>query len=279
MIYILYNPCARNCQRQNKMKKHEKIIKKYFNEDVVTMQNIQLIESHIDFVKSVKPTDKLVVMGGDGTLNNLVNKIDFDENKLENIYFFNNGMINDFLKSLNVKDRIIPIYKYLTKLPKIIVGESSQKFLNGVGVGIDGLVCHYIDMSNTKKTKKLYYKNALKAINEHEPFSLDIEIDDEEYHFENVRLCSIMNAPYYGSGIKISPFSNRVNDYLDIIIVNDISKKRLLHDFPRIYKGRNIDRKSVKTFKGHVIVVKNNNQYIQIDGEPIGNIGSFSVLK
>ena len=278
VIYILYNPCARNCQRQNKMKKHEKMIKQYFNEEVVTMQNIQLIESHVDFINSIDPADKLVVMGGDGTLNNLVNKIDFDENKLENIYFFNNGMANDFLKSLNIKEKIIPIYKYLTGLPKMIVKEKTRKFLNGVGIGIDGLVCRYIDMTNTKKTKKLYYQAALKAIKEHEPFCLDIEIDSENYRFENVQLCSIMNAPYYG-GINMSPFSNRVNDYLDVVVVSNMSKKKILNDFPKVYKGRAMEKNNIQTFKGHVITVKKNTQYGQMYGEPLGPIEEFSILK
>lgn len=279
MIYILYNPLARNCSKNKNILKFKKIAQKKFKDEEISFLNILKIENPKFFLDSITQSDKIIIAGGDGTLNAISNNVDFDEYKFDNIYLIKAGTGNDFFKSLEIKEKIVNITKYLKNLPKIKIGNKEYKFLNGVGIGLDGLICHYVSDLKLRKTRNVFFKSAIKAFKNHKPFDLDFKIDEKEYHLKNVRLCSVMNSKYYGGGMKISPNSDRNNSYLDIIVISNVTKNALLFNFPKVYKGKHLGLKYVKFFKGNNIEIKNNSEFIQVDGESFESEKNLIITK
>lgn len=279
MIYILYNPLARNCKKEKSINKFKKIVKKNFKSEEISFLNILKIENPNFFLSTIKQIDKIIIAGGDGTLNAISNSIDFDKYDMDNIYLIKAGTGNDFFKSLNTNKKIVNITRYLKNLPKIKINDKEYKFLNGVGIGLDGLICHYILNLKLKKTRNVFFKSSIKAFKNHKPFDISFELDNIPYDLKNVRLISIMNSPYYGGGMKISPNSHRDNPYLDIVVISDISKKALLFNFPKVYKGKHLKLKYVKVYKANNIVIKNNSQFIQIDGESFEKEPKLTISK
>jgi len=78
-----------------------------------------------------------------------------------------------------------------------------QLFMNGAGIGIDGLVLQYIDEAKSKG-KFRYFVNTLKALKNYQPTDSIVWIDGEELTFHNTYLITANNGKYIGGGMKIT---------------------------------------------------------------------------
>ena len=156
MTYLIYNPLANN--------NHGEELK---NEAIVNLKDqfskIEAVNGYDldveNFVKSVNPTDEIILVGGDGTLNRFVNYV-YGKNFANNFYLYKAGTGNDFINDVGHKnEKLIPLNKYLEKVPYVLVNNQKRYFINGVGLGVDGLVCKIVNDLKGKK-KKINYKEA-----------------------------------------------------------------------------------------------------------------------
>ena len=97
MYRILYNPLAAHGQGNRKIE----LLKEMLKGRECLYEDIREV-NYTALCKELKPNDRLVVAGGDGTLNRFVNAI--GDNLLENeIYYFAAGSGNDFYRGRNEK--------------------------------------------------------------------------------------------------------------------------------------------------------------------------------
>ena len=84
----------------------------------------------------------MVVCGGDGTLNRFVNALK-DREINHPIFYCAGGSGNDFMKDLSLPESDIPIRinDYLENVPVVTTKGREYRFLNGIGIGIDGYCC------------------------------------------------------------------------------------------------------------------------------------------
>ena len=87
MKYYLSNPLANNG-----------IGAEVPSNDVIDVTKIDYPE----FFAGLKEEDEVVLIGGDGTINYLINQID-TENLKNNVYIYGNGTGNDFLNDIGEK--------------------------------------------------------------------------------------------------------------------------------------------------------------------------------
>lgn len=256
-------------------------LKSEFKERIIDIQDYTKIENMSEFILSLDNDTFIILSGGDGTLNSFINKI--DKSVLERkIYFLGHGTGNDFLKDINhtKMDEPVLLNDYIFSLPTVKVNGKELKFINGVGLGLDGYVCCDIDTCRKNKPKKRlsYVKSALKGIlYAFKKQSAEIEIDGEKYSFNNVYLCSSMIGKYFGGGMKMSPLQDRLNDKktLTFSLAHDLNKFTILTLFAKIFKGNHTKHKKVFIrFANHIKVKFSKPSFFQIDGEPI-----FSVLE
>ena len=118
MKYYLYNPLANNGIRTE-------------------VPGAEMIDaSGLDYAKffgELKPEDEVVLIGGDGTVNYLVNHVDC-ENLKNKVYLLANGTGNDFLKDIGEEPgREILLNPYLKNLPTVRVNGLERKFINNMG--------------------------------------------------------------------------------------------------------------------------------------------------
>lgn len=89
--------------------------------------------------------DKVILTGGDGTLNHFVNEIGNLDIKCE-IDYCPSGSGNDFYTDVaNFEDsRAVRINEFIKDLPILTVKGKDYRFINGVGFGIDGYCCEKV---------------------------------------------------------------------------------------------------------------------------------------
>ncbi len=265
MRYYLYNPLANNG------------IRSYVPDaEMIDASKIDYTE----FFAGLGPDDEVVLVGGDGTINYLINHVDTD--KIENnIYLFGNGSGNDFLNDINEKPgREILLNPYLKNLPVATVKGKEYKFIDNMSFGIDGYCCEEADRIRAKKpNKKINYTNiAIKGLlYAFKPRHAWIEVDGREYEFDDVWLAPSMKGRYCGGGMMLAPGQDRSSDKLTVIVYMSKSKIKSLRNFPLIFEGKHVELTDmVKVIEGKKIHVRFSEPCaVQIDGETVLDVTEY----
>lgn len=266
MDILLFNPLSRNGKNPKFISKIVDHLKKQGNE----VETYSLLEIHdVDlFVSKLKPDDRIIIVGGDGTINRLVNAINHKVIQ-QKIYMYQAGTGNDFVRSLKTKEKLVLISPYLDNLPTITYNQRKRSFLNGAGGGLDGYIAYLVNHSHFKKNKINYFRHSFEGFVKFKPVGAKITVDGKTFHEDKLWLASIMNGSYFGGGMKIAPMANRNEDDLHLIIVKNIPKWLLILIFPTIYFGWHIRfKKFVDCYVGKKISFEMDQPiYLQIDGE------------
>lgn len=278
MDIILYNPLS---SKGKNIKIAEKLEKKTINKGVeVKIVNLLEIDNVEKFLNGYNAQDRMILIGGDGTLNRVVNQISGIEIKPQ-VFMYKAGTGNDFMRSVKAKNKLVDIKPYLKNLPTLKVNGKTELFLNGTGVGLDGLVCYNVNRSKEAKSKSNYFKNAFKSFMSYEPGSAMIEIDGKSFEENKVWFVTAMNAPYFGGGMKLAPKMKRGLDHLELVVIKKIPRWLIIIIFPTIYLGwHRIFKRYVSFYQGnHIKVEMLTDSYLQRDGEHEFPVRTFEAVK
>ena len=221
--------------------------------------------------KAVKEGFKVIVaVGGDGTINEVVNGL-YDKNCVLGIIPAGTG--NDFAKSLNITTDFVEALDSIVKgsIKEIDTGLiNNNLFINVASIGLDAHIA-----AEANKIKKYFSgKNAyiialLKGIVTYKCIDVRIVIEDKVLD-RSIMLAAFCNGAYYGGGMNIAPNADPTDGYLDICIVEKMSKLKLLRLFPTIFKGNHIAFKEVRIYRAKdVKVYLQKDIVINTDGEII----------
>ncbi len=278
MTYILYNPLAAGGKGET-----------FANEaKASTGGNAELL-SVIDFdvksfIKGLDTDDKVILCGGDGTLNIFANDtygVDFPCS----VYLYKSGTGNDFLRDVEdkIKNNRVLINDYVKNLPVVEVKGETRRFVNGIGFGIDGMVCEVADRMIAKGKKNVNYAllSIRLLIHGYKCPDAKVTVDGEVYNFRKVWLASGMNGRYYGGGMMVTPSQNRLSDKLNCCVFYGSGKLKTLLVFPKLFKGEHIKHhKNVKMLEGNEITVEFTiPTALQIDGETVLGVTSYTIRK
>ena len=277
---VLYNPYAGNGRGEE----NTRAIGKFLPEEEIDFHDMTKIEDYGAFFQLLPPETRIILSGGDGTLNRFFN----DTSGLEiqqDIYYYAAGSGNDFLRDLGRKpeDGPFPIGEYLGNLPTVTVNGKHYRFLNGIGYGIDGYCCQAGDEQREKSDKPVNYTAiAIKGLLFHyKPTNAVVTVDGETHSYQKVWLAPTMNGRFYGGGMMPTPGQNRRNPEgtVSTMVMFGAGKLKTLMVFPSIFKGEHIRHKEmVAVLTGHRISVEFDRPTpIQIDGETILGVTGYSV--
>jgi diacylglycerol kinase family enzyme len=270
MDLILYNPLSNNKKSNIQT---NKLIRKYKkNKTPFRLKNILKIQNIKEYLDTKKDIDKVILLGGDGTINRFVNEtVNYDFT--QDIYLKPNGSGNDYMRSLRGSDEA-PQYVMESMLDTGI----KTNFINGAGIGVDGYVLYLMEKSANKRFNR-YIKSTIKALIQYIPEPITINVDGKEHVFKKAYLISINNGKYIGSGMKMAPQANIHDENLDVLVVHSIRKIFLLFIFLTIYTGKHLKfKKYIFHTKGkHIKATFTSPQIYQTDGECYYDVTSIDV--
>ena len=283
MIYVLYNPLAGNSTCKQTSEK----VREIFGDNELKYVDLLMVKDIEGFIKKMHPEDQIVICGGDGTLNNLINTIDTTTLE-QDVLYFPAGSGNDFYHDID-EDRMNGAYRinhYLQCLPTIEVNGMKRTFMNGIGYGIDGYCCEEGDKVRIKHPgKRVNYSSiAIKGvIYDFKPVNAKVTVDGKMQEFKNVWMAPTMNGRYFGGGMKCAPNQDRLNEdgIVSVIIARSSSRLKLLMMFPSIFKGEHLKYKNFVTqIQGSDVKIEfDRPTALQIDGETVTNVTSYTVHK
>ena len=280
IIYVLFNPTAGSGRFLN----DRSAIQQFFQNDELNYFDITKIKDYDLFFKNIRTDVKLLLLGGDGTINRFVNDTD-KVSFINDVYYYPTGTGNDFYNDVaDVNDpKPILINKYIKNLPTVEVNGIKRKFLNGIGYGIDGFCCEEGDKLRQKSNKPVNYTNiAIKGlIYKYTPTTATVTIDGETSVYDKVWLIPTMNGRFFGGGIMPTPNQDRLNaeHLVSVAVMHGCNRLKTLLVFPSMFKGKHTkhtDIIKIYTVK-NATVEFDRPCALQIDGETILNVKKYSV--
>lgn len=217
----------------------------------------------------------VVVMGGDGTIAEVINGILGSGTRLGLIPI---GTGNDLARSLDIPFNDIPSALRIleTGEPRSIdIGqESSRRFVLMVAMGFPALVAEEANRMRRVKGSLSFFTAVYKALNRLSTFEARIVLDDEEFELECTSIL-VQNTPYCGGGQLMAPGASLWDGKLDVVIVRAIGKLDLMLNFPRVYSGRHIEHPDFEIRQARKVEIHPLEPRSKMfDGDP-GDIGSI----
>lgn len=221
-----------------------------------------------DFAKQYaeKSFDSIVVAGGDGTINEVVNGIGTMGVPLGIIP---GGSGNGLARHLG-----IPLNS--TKALKVILDGIIQDIdvldINGKlsanvsGVGFDALVAHRFQ-NKSKRGLSSYIKVILKEFNSFQAQNYKLIIDGKECEKEAF-LISFANSSQFGNNASISPKASISDGLFDLCIVKPFPKISTPIILQRLMTGRIDKDKHLEIIKAKELTLTQESDIYHLDGDP-----------
>ena len=196
-------------------------------------------------------------VGGDGTLNEVVNGIAKGKCKLGIIP---TGSGNDFYRTLKEAQ---------TENVRLDLGKvNGRYFINIASVGMDAETCNNANKIKSKiKLHSSYYLALIHTFLTFKSKSLKLKIDKNVYAGDYI-IAAICNGKYYGGGFKIAPVASFDYNQFDIYLVSKASKFKLIKILLALLKSEHEKYNEVRKYTGkNITITSENNLIVNIDGE------------
>ncbi len=217
---------------------------------------------------SDKDFDKLLAVGGDGTVHLSLQGFDYDNVALGILPL---GSGNDIYRTFGIP--INPgaaLDNFFAGEESVDVGEANGRFfLNTAGMGLDSWTLLTREKSSGRLAGNYVYQ-FIKTLRMLKPLECEINIDGTTIN-RNAYWVIAANNRFIGGGMKVAPDADIRDGILDIIVIGKIRKVDMLLLIPRIFKGTHINHPKVEVYKGKEITIKCADDIpCAVDGELFG---------
>lgn len=214
---------------------------------------------------------RLIVFGGDGTVNEVINGMELGSTQLGIIP---TGTGNDFCRMLGISNKpgeaVKQLFQGKTKI--VDIGKiNDRRFLNTLGVGFDAEVARTANEEYQNLSGTMAYLGALiKVLKEYKNEEMIIETETATIKGKML-LAAVGNGSYIGGGMKLIPQAKIDDGKFHLCLIGDASKPDVLMNVSKIFSGKHLSHPKVSSFTASKITIKTTYPLtVQTDGEILG---------
>ncbi len=242
--------------------------------------------------------DLVVAVGGDGTINEVVNGFFDGEQAVSPSASFGiipAGTGGDFIKTLNIPRETSAAAANLKSAPRAIdVGRlryvtdggapALRHFINIASFGIGGLVDRYVNESSKAFGGKVSFAIAtLKAGAKYKNATVRLVLDGAPAREGKIYNVAVANGRYFGGGMKVAPDAAIDDGWFDVVTLGDFGFGDLLFRGLDIYSGKHLKNPKVTVHRARKIeatpVDGAAEVLLDVDGEAPGRLpATFELL-
>ncbi|HEY7451731.1 MAG TPA: diacylglycerol kinase family protein [Candidatus Limnocylindria bacterium] len=227
--------------------------------------------------------DRVVAVGGDGTMQEVVNGIISAGGGTLGVVPIGRG--NDLARSLGIPIDVLPALDIALgpatrtmDVGRAIRDATLRHFVAAGGVGFDAQVSW--TMSNPrpwwKNGRMGYFAGTLDELRRFHNQRLRITFDQatgQEPVDHTSLMVAFANGPFYGGGMKICPDASLSDGQLDVCVVGDLSRFEAMRELPGLYEAKHVNNPKVRFYRTRWILIEGDEPTrVHLDGEPWGTL-------
>ena len=239
----------------------------------------------------------IVVVGGDGTLNEVVNGLFAQSTVPANeltLAMIPVGTGNDWCRMFNIPND----YRQATQLikkKKVFVqdvgsikyiasegGETVRYFVNMAGMGFDAMVAQKTNRQKElgKSNPLSYVVNIFSSLFSYSNTEVNILLDNEKVG-SRVFSMSVGICQFNGGGMKQAPGALPDDGLFDLTIIKPVGKLKIIRNIVKLFDGSFTQMPEVSTYRSSKIIIHSEpKMYMEADGESLGHTPFvFNILK
>ena len=230
---------------------------------------------------------KIIVVGGDGTMNEVINGV-FAQTRIQTkevmLGMISVGTGNDWARMFNIPSDYEGAIQTIKKQRTFIQDaglvsyrkndtEWKRYFINIAGLGFGARVA---ERSNRMKDKgrsgpHLYFYNMFLSLLGYKAQSAEIEIDGKSFD-RKVFSINVGIGKYNGGGMIPVPHAIVDDGLYSITLIKKIGKLNLLANIKRLYNGTIINHSKVESYMAKSVQIGGSSKMqIETDGETLGH--------
>lgn len=216
--------------------------------------------------------ERLVVIGGDGTLDAVAGELAHTDTALGIIP---SGTGNDFSRTAGIPAGLEAAFAVAvgptTRRIDLGIAGDRHRFLNVAGAGFDAEVGAHSSRVPSRLGGGLpYLVGTLTALAHFHPVTAEVQVD-EQRHSGLTTMVAVANGPQYGGGMRIAPDARRDDGLLDVCIVEGMSRTELLRVFPGVYAGQHVHHPKIRMLRGREVQIRPHSPMrLHADGDLLG---------
>jgi len=238
---------------------------------------------------------KLVSVGGDGTLNEVVNGIFTQDNcspQEVSVGMIPVGTGNDWGRMFGIPtmyEGAVKVLKENKTMPHDIGlisfynGNIQDKryFINIAGLGFEALVVRKTNIKKDKgrSSRAIYFYNLLSSLLSYKKIISELTIDGKTNSCK-VFSINVGNGRYCGGGMRQTPDALPDDGLLDITVIRDMSRIEVIKSLKLLYDGTILSHQLVDGYRSNNLKVTSNQvMFAEADGETLGHTPvEFSII-
>jgi diacylglycerol kinase (ATP) len=231
----------------------------------------------------------VVAVGGDGTLNEVVNGIAGRDVELATIPL---GTGMDFVRTYRIPTRFDDAVRVAIEgVPRTVdagrvayrtwAGEDATRWFANVGsVGMSGAVAQRANgMSKALGGRVTFFYALTRVFLEWRNTEVSVTLDGGERR-GRMHDVVVANGVWHGGGMMLAPGAASDDGLFDVVLIGDVSKLDFLTTAPKIYKGKHVHHPKVEVVRSARVHVDAQVQLpIEVEGEQVGTTpATFEVV-
>jgi diacylglycerol kinase (ATP) len=223
----------------------------------------------------------LVVVGGDGSVHEVVNGI--AERDGVELAVIPRGTGWDFARSLGLPRNTERAIDVALNGPARTIdlgratyrpwagAEGTSWFANVASAGMSGAIAQRANDTTKALGGKVSYVWATFAVFARwSNTEVDVTVDDETRR-GRMHDVIVSNGPYIGGGMKICPDADLADGAFDVLLIGDLTKRDLLITLPKTFRGKHLPHPRAELLRGATVTVEAPEPLpVELDGEQPG---------
>jgi diacylglycerol kinase (ATP) len=233
----------------------------------------------------------IVAVGGDGTVNEVVNGIAGLEGV--ELAVVHRGTGGDFVRTFDIPRKIEAALDVARSgaTRAIDLGRSSFRsweglpsdswFANIASAGMSGAVAKRVNESGKALGGKVSYAwSTLAVFSRWQNAQVNVTVDEEQRSGAMYDVI-VANGRYLAGGMKITPEAEPDDGLFDVLLIGDVSKRDLVMTLPKIYRGTHLPHPKAELLRGAMVTIDAPIPLpIELDGEQPGTTpATFEVVR
>lgn len=232
-----------------------------------------------DLIRSValtaRPGDVVAVMGGDGMAHLGLNACAETDATLAVIPA---GTGNDLARGAGIPGSINEAVEALVRgttrrldLSRLTNSSGSRYVGAVVSSGYDARVNRATNDIRLRFGALSYGYIALRELAAFSPLHYRLTVDGAQREV-SAMMVAIANTGVFGGGMQIAPDADPTDGLLDVTIIHEASRSKLLRLLPSVYSGKFVTNPVVERFRAKVVEFEGDGLFVMGDGEEMGEV-------